>query len=192
MAGTGSIALLPVRDCAQRIFRLSPGNVRELELWQEAMSARAPISDATGHRSGSASWRPMFPSPAIIPIFFQRCGMANVPWIGPCFLGAWTRWSCCGAQRRPFPSNRSIATTGGCPALSDVEAGRHDGPVSRQPPKSLSRMLPPLAQNTNATPISEPPATTPDATGKVNSSATFGLRRSSRSATRAPRKNKSP
>ena len=28
-------------------------------------------------------------------------------------------------------------------------------------------MLPPLAQNTSTTPISEPPATTPDATGKV-------------------------
>ena len=36
-------------------------------------------------------------------------------------------------------------------------------------------MLPPLAQNTSTTPISEPPATTPDATGKVNSSASFGL-----------------
>ena len=35
-------------------------------------------------------------------------------------------------------------------------------------------MLPPLAQNTSTTPISEPPATTPDATGKVNSSASFG------------------
>src|SRR5262249_2598999 len=38
---------------------------------------------------------------------------------------------------------------------------------SRQPPRSLSRMLPPLAQNTSTTPISEPPATTPEATGKV-------------------------
>jgi hypothetical protein len=47
-------------------------------------------------------------------------------------------------------------------------------------------MLPPLAQNTSATPISEPPATTPDATGKVNSLASFGLRLSIRSATRAP------
>ena len=37
-------------------------------------------------------------------------------------------------------------------------------------------MLPPLAQNTSTTPISEPPATTPDATGKVNSSASFGFR----------------
>src|SRR5215510_16612836 len=53
-------------------------------------------------------------------------------------------------------------------------------------------MLPPLAQNTSTTPISEPPATTPDATGKVNSSASLGFRLSSRSATRAPRKNKSP
>ena len=53
-------------------------------------------------------------------------------------------------------------------------------------------MPPPLAQNTSATPISEPPATTPDATGKVNSLASFGLRLSIRSATRAPRKNKSP
>ena len=51
-------------------------------------------------------------------------------------------------------------------------------------------MLPPLAQNTSTTPINEPPATTPDATGKVNSSASFGFRLSSRSATRAPRKNK--
>ena len=41
-------------------------------------------------------------------------------------------------------------------------------------------MLPPLAQNTSTTPISEPPATTPDATGKVNSSASFGFRLSSR------------
>src|SRR5262245_62997855 len=46
-----------------------------------------------------------------------------------------------------------------------------------QPPKSLPRMLPPLAQNTSTTPISEPPATTPDAAGRVNSSAIFGLRR---------------
>src|SRR5262249_31561213 len=38
--------------------------------------------------------------------------------------------------------------------------------LSRQPAKSLLRMLPPLAQNAKATPISEPPATTPDATGK--------------------------
>src|SRR5206468_12697076 len=53
-------------------------------------------------------------------------------------------------------------------------------------------MLPPLAQNTSTTPISEPPATTPDATGKMNSSASFGFRLSSTSATRAPRKNKSP
>src|SRR5258708_35953298 len=53
-------------------------------------------------------------------------------------------------------------------------------------------MLPPLAQNTSTTPISEPPATTPDATGKVNSSASFGFRLLSRSAIRAPRKNKSP
>jgi hypothetical protein len=53
-------------------------------------------------------------------------------------------------------------------------------------------MLPPLAQNTSTTPISEPPATTPDATEKVNSSASFGFRLLSRSATRAPRKNKSP
>ena len=45
-------------------------------------------------------------------------------------------------------------------------------------------MLPPLAQNTSTTPISEPPATTPDATGKVNSSASFGFRLSTRSATR--------
>jgi hypothetical protein len=37
-------------------------------------------------------------------------------------------------------------------------------------------MLPPLAQNTSTTPISEPPATTPDATGNVNSSASFGFR----------------
>src|SRR5262249_21271500 len=36
--------------------------------------------------------------------------------------------------------------------------------VARQPPRSLLRMLPPLAQNTSPTPISEPPATTPDAT----------------------------
>jgi hypothetical protein len=69
---------------------------------------------------------------------------------------------------------------------------RHEGVRSRQSPKSLLRMAPPLAQNTSATPISEPPATTPDATGKVNSSATFGSRLSTRSATRAPRKNKSP
>ena len=64
--------------------------------------------------------------------------------------------------------------------------------LSRQSPKSLLRMLPPLAQSTSTTPISEPPATTPEATGKVNSSASFGFRFSSRSATRAPRKNKSP
>jgi hypothetical protein len=42
-------------------------------------------------------------------------------------------------------------------------------------------MLPPLAQNTSTTPISEPPATTPDATGKVNSSASFGCHLSRRS-----------
>ena len=53
-------------------------------------------------------------------------------------------------------------------------------------------MLGPLAQKTSTTPISEPPATTPEATGKVNSLATSGLRRSIRSAMRAPRKNKSP
>jgi hypothetical protein len=41
-------------------------------------------------------------------------------------------------------------------------------------------MPPPLAQTTSATPISEPPATTPDATGKVNSSASVGLRLSIR------------
>jgi hypothetical protein len=35
-------------------------------------------------------------------------------------------------------------------------------------------MPPPLAQNTSTTPISEPPATTPDATGKVSSLASFG------------------
>jgi hypothetical protein len=64
--------------------------------------------------------------------------------------------------------------------------------VSRQPPSSLLRMLPPLAQNTSTTPISEPPATTPEATGKVNSSASFGFRLATRSATSAPRKNKSP
>src|SRR5262249_56595202 len=64
--------------------------------------------------------------------------------------------------------------------------------VARQPPRSLLRMLPPLAQNTSTTPISEPPATTPDATGKVNSSASFGFRLMSSSAIRAPRKNKSP
>ena len=52
--------------------------------------------------------------------------------------------------------------------------------MSRQSPKSLRRMPPPFAQNTSATPISEPPATTPDATGKVNSSATFGSRLSIR------------
>src|SRR6516164_6199269 len=63
---------------------------------------------------------------------------------------------------------------------------------ARQPPRSLSRMLPPLAQNTSTTPISEPPATTPAATGKVNSSASFGFSLSSRSAMRAPKKNKSP
>jgi hypothetical protein len=40
--------------------------------------------------------------------------------------------------------------------------------------------------------ISEPPATTPDATGKVNSLASYGLRLSIRSAMRSPRKNKSP
>ncbi len=67
-----------------------------------------------------------------------------------------------------------------------------DRAMSRQSPRSLWRMLPPLAQNTSATPISEPPATTPDATGKVNSLASFGLRLSITSATRAPRKNKSP
>ena len=64
--------------------------------------------------------------------------------------------------------------------------------VSRQPPNSLPRMLPPLAQNTSATPISEPPAMMPDATGKVSSSASLGVRRSTMSAMRAPRKNKSP
>ena len=53
-------------------------------------------------------------------------------------------------------------------------------------------MLPPLAQNTSTTPISEPPATTPDATGKVSSLASFGCRLSSKSAISAPRKNKSP
>ena len=42
-------------------------------------------------------------------------------------------------------------------------------------------MLPPLAQNTSTTPISEPPATTPDATGNVNCSASFGFRLSSSS-----------
>jgi hypothetical protein len=42
-------------------------------------------------------------------------------------------------------------------------------------------MLPPLAQSTSTTPISEPPATTPEATGKVNSSASFGFRLSSAS-----------
>jgi hypothetical protein len=71
-------------------------------------------------------------------------------------------------------------------------ASEEQASVSRQPPKSLLRMLPPLAQNTSVTPISEPPATTPDATGKVNSLASVGLRLSIRSATRAPRKNKSP
>jgi hypothetical protein len=71
-------------------------------------------------------------------------------------------------------------------------ASEEQASVSRQPPKSLWRMLPPLAQNTSVTPISEPPATTPDATGKVNSLASDGLRLSIRSATRAPRKNKSP
>ena len=64
--------------------------------------------------------------------------------------------------------------------------------VSRQPPRSLLRMPPPLAQNTSTTPISEPPATTPDATGKVSSLASFGCRLSSKSAISAPRKNKSP
>src|SRR5262245_50094829 len=64
--------------------------------------------------------------------------------------------------------------------------------VSGQPPRSLSRMLPPLAQNTSTTPIREPPATRPEATGKVNSSASFGFSLSSRSAMRAPKKNKSP
>src|SRR5580693_4185696 len=73
------------------------------------------------------------------------------------------------------------------------DAWSHDDrAVTRQPPKSLLRMPPPLAQTTSATPISEPPATTPDATGKVNSLASSGLRLSIRSATRAPRKNKSP
>src|SRR5947209_4666203 len=52
-------------------------------------------------------------------------------------------------------------------------------------------MAPPLAQNTSTTPISEPPATTPDATGNVNCAASFGFRLSSRSAMSAPRKNKS-
>src|ERR1700722_10442277 len=69
---------------------------------------------------------------------------------------------------------------------------RHEGVRSRQSLKSLLRMAPPLAQNTSATPISEPPAITPDATGKVNSSASFGSRLSITSATSAPRKNKSP
>src|SRR5262245_7692742 len=64
--------------------------------------------------------------------------------------------------------------------------------LAGQPPRSLSRMLPPLVQNTSTTPISEPPATTPDATGKVNSSASLGFHLSTRSATSAPRKNKSP
>src|SRR5215470_568247 len=64
--------------------------------------------------------------------------------------------------------------------------------ASRQPPRNVLRMLPPLAQNTSTTPISEPPATTPDATGKVNSSASFGFRFWSKNATSAPRKNKSP
>ena len=70
------------------------------------------------------------------------------------------------------------------------DARRQNGPLSRQWPKSLLRILPPLAQNASATPMSEPPATTPDATGRVNSSAIFGSRLSIRSATRAPRKNK--
>ena len=53
-------------------------------------------------------------------------------------------------------------------------------------------MLPPLAQNTSTTPISEPPATTPDATGKVNSSASFGFRLSSRRRNQGPQEEQKP
>src|SRR5262249_2200213 len=74
---------------------------------------------------------------------------------------------------------------------AEDRGARWFGRLASQPPSSLLRMLPPLAQNTSTTPIREPPATTPEATGKVNSSARCGFRLSSTSAIVAPRKNKS-
>jgi hypothetical protein len=92
-----------------------------------------------------------------------------------------------------MPGAASIIGIGGSLRWSAGSARRHeDRAAPRQPPRSLLTMLPPLAQTTSTTPISEPPATTPDATGKVKSSASFGFRFSRRSATKAPRKNKSP
>src|SRR5215813_10767309 len=99
----------------------------------------------------------------------------------------------CRSDVNSFPElRRCYAKTNLLQAATDLGTLHIGGAVSHQPPNSLLSMLPPLAQNTSATPISEPPATTPDATGKVNSSATFGFRLSTASAMTAPRKNRSP
>src|SRR5262249_6632709 len=64
--------------------------------------------------------------------------------------------------------------------------------TSNQPPNSLLRMLPPLAHSTRNTPISDPPAPPPNATAKVNHSASSGSGGCSKSKTRPPRNNKTP